>query len=158
MKEYILPLALSALLIISCESKTDKAIREMRAQQYADSILRDMASDTTGVYLSPIKITDSKMVPSESGTSRDIQLTYTNISKKAVIGIKFKWKGSNVFGDPAQMGGTMDPGIGGGWTDKSMKPGATTSSTWEIYSKDGRKVDKAWPIEVVYEDGTKWTL
>jgi hypothetical protein len=49
-------------------------------------------------------------------------------------------------------------GWGAGFTDSELGIGTTTYGTWEILSKDGKKILIAYPYEVAFTDGTKWEL
>jgi len=100
----------------------------------------------------PVKILSSRPVENDYSSYRDIHLSWKNVSKKTITGIKFRWKGVNAFGDQA------DVGDGGGFTDDKLRPGKTDYSEWSILSRDLKKVTKAWAYEVVFEDGTKWEL
>jgi len=113
--------------------------------------------DTIGLSKSPVKITTSKIVKREYSNYNDIHLSYKNISKKPIAAIKFRWKGIDAFGDPAEMGGYTD-GTGGGFADELLGPGKSSSGTWEILSRNAKKVTIAWPIEIVFSDGSKWYI
>lgn len=140
---------------------TGKTISE-RARESTDSVLNKIASDvymdTAGLSKAPVKVIKAVLFKVEYSSYRDIRVTYKNVSKKAVIAIKFRWKGTNAFGDPADMGTSLQEGYGGGFTDDSLRPGRTEVSEWSILSRDGKKVELAWPYEVVFADGTKWEL
>jgi hypothetical protein len=62
----------------------------------------------------------------------------------------------NAFDEPADCGNISNPGFGGGYTDIVLKTGKSSSGTWSVLSRDGDKIVKAWPYEIVYEDGSKW--
>lgn len=131
-------------------------------QDQVDSIMKATTNnalfDTAGLYRAPVKVLNSKLFKKEYSNYRDIRLTYKNVSNKTIIGIKFRWKGVDAFGDPADMGSYTSDGFGGGFTDDPLRGGRTETSEWGILSKDGKKVILAWPIEVAFEDGSKWKL
>ncbi len=129
-----------------------------QVQHQTDSILKKALIDTAGLYKAPIKVISAKLVKKEYSNYKDIQLQYKNVSVKRIDGIKFRWYGENVFGDPADMGTGLQKGFGAGFTDEPLKPNRQTSSEWNILSRDGKRVILAWPIEVVFSDGTKWEL
>jgi hypothetical protein len=114
--------------------------------------------DTAGLYLSPIKVLSARFVEKEYSNYKDITLRYKNISKKRVSAIRFKWYGENAFNEPADVGGLYRNGWGSGFDDEGLSTGRTTSSTWNVLSKDGRKILIAYPYEVAFSDGTKWKL
>lgn len=126
-----------------------------------DSLMKDLNRniymDTVGLYLSPVKVTNARFTKEEYSNYKDIQLTYKNVSAKRIEGIKFRWYGLNAFGDPADMG-TIGDGFGGGFTDDPLSPGRSETSQWSILSRDGKRIVLAWPIEVVFSDGTKWKV
>ena len=142
-------------------ARTGKTISE-RARESTDSVLNKIASDvymdTAGLSKGPVKVIKAVLFKEEYSSYRDIRVTYKNVSKKTVAAIKFRWKGTNAFGDPADMGSSLQEGYGGGFTDDSLRPGRTEVSEWSILSKDGKKVELAWAYEVVFADGTKWEL
>jgi hypothetical protein len=130
-----------------------------QVKHQTDSVIKNaLMVDTTGLYKAPVKIISAKLVKKEYSEYKDIQLEYKNISKKTIDGIKFKWYGETVFGDPADMGNGITKGFGSGFTDEKLKSNEKTNSQWSILSGNGKKVILAWPIEVVFSDGTKWKL
>lgn len=142
-------------------SETDRLIDSMNIARRSDSmtqaVIKDALFDTAGISQAPVKVLSAKLVTQEYSNSKDIRLTWKNVSGKKVAAIRFKWYGLNAFGEPADMGGSaVIKGIGGGFADRSLAPGKTDSGEWSIMSKDGKKVVMAWPYEVAFEDGTKW--
>lgn len=104
----------------------------------------------------PVKIISAKPVQEDYSSYKNVYLSYKNISKKTITGIKFKWKGENAFGEPADMG--YSDGQGGGFSDDKLRAGRTDNGTWNVLSRDLKKITKAWVYEVVFEDGSKWKL
>lgn len=166
MKQQIL-FALSYLSIVACQqprmntSKSETTEISIKAQKMTDSIIAKATSDalfdTLQISNAPVKVLRAKLVEKEYSSYRDISLTFKNTSEKIIDGIKFRWYGENVFGEPADMGSYgITKGFGGGFTDKRLRPGQTLTLEWNISSQDGRRVIKAWPIEIVFEDGSKW--
>ena len=131
---------------------------EDQAKHMTDSIMQKALFDTVGLYKSPVKVIYARLVKKEYSNYKDIELQYKNVSKKTIEGIKFTWYGLNVFGDPADMGNGIVKGFGGGFSDEHLSANHKTTSQWGILSNDGKKVVLAWPIEVVFADGTKWKL
>lgn len=156
------------LLTLSCQDKPKEYSQEQleRIQVIKDSLSEniskrindELSRDTAGLYLSPIKIVSYKIVESESGRYRNVRLTYKNVSKQKISAIKFSWSGVDAFGDPADLGNSFIKGYGGGFTDDPLSPGKSETSTWEILSRNARKIIFAWPTEVAFDDGTKWEL
>ena len=85
-------------------------------------------------------ILSAKLVKREYSSNRDITLSFKNVFTKTITGIKFSWYGENAFSDPADMGGTVAIGFGGGFTDDAVKPGRADYGTWGIFSKDGKTI------------------
>ncbi len=131
----------------------DSALKAIKQESY-DQVL----GDTVGVSLSPIKILSFRIVNSESGSYRNVELTYKNISDKKVSAIRFAWKGQDAFGEPADLGNNFAEGYGGGFMDHALKAGKAKTSEWEILSRNASKLTAAWCTEAVYEDGSKWQL
>ena len=160
------------LLFSSCsgndKSEADKILEEIYVQDKVDSTMnalddeielykQSLLWDTVGLEQSGIKIVSAKFVKaSEYSNYKSIKITYKNISNKDIKAIRFRWYGLNAFGEPADCGDYSNEGFGSGFMDNGLKTGKTTSGTWSISSRDGDEIKKAWPYEVVFEDGTKW--
>jgi len=114
--------------------------------------------DTGGLYLAPVKVLSARFVEREYSNYKDISLRYKNVSNKRVSAIRFKWYGVNAFNEPADVGGVMNNGWGGGFDDEGLGAGNTNSNNWNVLSKDGKKILIAFPYEVAFADGTKWEL
>lgn len=137
-------------------------------QRLKDSLDKDLSKriyfdDTLGIENAPVKVLSANPVEQDYSNYKNIRLKFKNVSGKNISGIKFRWYGLNVFGDPADMGmgsasSEFGKGIGAGFTDDLLKAGSSKSSTFGISSSDLKKVIKAWPFEVAFEDGTKWVL
>jgi hypothetical protein len=56
------------------------------------------------------------------------------------------------------MGSHQIKGVGRGADDDRLEVGAKSSSIWDISSKDAKKNISARAIEVMFEDGSKWSL
>lgn len=140
--------------------KAEDALIKIKAEQYADSVVKkamsDVLFDTVGVGQGPVKVISAKVVQEEYSTFKSVRLSWKNISKKKISAIRFKWYGLNAFGEPADMGSSIQDGFGGGYTDDPIRAGGTDTGTWEVLSRDAKKIVIAWPYEVVFEDGTKW--
>jgi hypothetical protein len=114
--------------------------------------------DTGGLYLAPIKVLSARFVVREYSNYKDVSLRFKNVSNKRVSAIRFKWYCENAFNEPADAGNSILKGWGAGFTDSELGIGTTTYGTWEILSKDGKKILIAYPYEVAFTDGTKWEL
>jgi hypothetical protein len=167
-------LSLLISLLFSCgnNGKSDTAIDDTDSidgmtvkewkKNYVDSltkkITRDAIFDTVGLSLAPIKVTNAKLFREEYSSYKSINLTFKNVSSKKMDASRFAWYGENFFGEPADMGGSLTEGYGGGFTDKLIGLGRSMTLQWSILSRDGKKVILAWPTEVAFADGTKWKL
>lgn len=114
--------------------------------------------DTGGLYLSPINVLSARFVSREYSSYKDVSLKFKNVSKKRVSAIRFKWYGHNGFNEPADAGNPVLKGWGSGFTDTELGAGSSTYATWEVFSKDGKKILIAYPYEVAFTDGTIWKL
>jgi hypothetical protein len=121
-------------------------------------VIKNALFDTVGLSSAPVKVLTSKFVNQEYSSYKSVRLTWKNISGKRIEAVKFKWYGEDAFGEPAEMGGSVVAGFGGGYDDDPLGPGKTKSGTWEVLSPNGKKIVKAWPIEVVFANGSKWKL
>lgn len=167
MKKFIyIIIALALMAGCNTQSAEEKAAKEKAKQDsIAISLLFEQQEqndqskfDTLGLSKSPIKIISAKLYKRSYSKYRDIQITYKNISDKAIEAIRFEWYGENAFGEPADMGDYSNIGYGYGFTDDKIKPNKTATKYWNIYSKDGKNVVLAWPYEVVFDDGSKWSI
>ncbi|AMR34226.1 hypothetical protein A0256_23630 [Mucilaginibacter sp. PAMC 26640] len=178
MKTFKLFLIASIYLILSGCQQQDKPKTEIDKAMERDSFSRKMygesadehikkmvnqniakaAFDTVGLHSAPVKVLQAKIVKEEYSNYRSVFLKYKNISKKTVSGIKFQWYGTNAFNEPADLGSTYAAGFGGGFTDDPLRPGRSEGSTWNVLSRDAKKLKLAWPIEVSFSDGTSWKL
>lgn len=139
-------------------SEIDTAIKSKEIDSLSKVTVTDIVlQDTLTLTNAPVKIISAKPVKNGYSNYRAIQLTFKNVSDKDISGIKFKWFGVNAFNEPAQMG-SVAPGISAGFTDNLLRSGKTSTATFDISSKDLKKVVKAWVYEVAFEDGSKWKL
>ena len=120
-----------------------------------DSIsLDEQEANKTGNAL--VKFLSAAFVSKKNSTLTDIEITYNNVSRKAIAAIQFRWTGINSLGKPADVGQTDLNDAGGGVEQDTLAAGKKQTSIWEISSKDGKKITKSWAHEVVFSDGTKW--
>jgi hypothetical protein len=165
-------LPIICLLVIACkdkgyesETKDTDSIHGMTVKEYKDHFVDSLTKtttkkifmDTAGISNAPVKVISAKMVQEEYSKYKSVRLTYKNVSGKKIEAIKFNWYGIDAFGEPADMGSFMD-GVGGGLDDDPLGPGKSSTSTWSILSRNGKKVELAWAYEVAFSDGTKWKL
>jgi hypothetical protein len=133
-----------------------------RAQKITDSLVRAIKKkalfDTVGLYKAPVKILTAKVVKVEYSNTKNVYLAYKNVSGKTIKGVKFRWYGMNAFDEPADLGDYSNEGFGGGFDDDILRPNKTDSGTWNIYSRDAKKIVLAWPYEVSFSDGSKWFI
>jgi hypothetical protein len=114
--------------------------------------------DTAGVYLAPVKILEAKITKDDEINIRNIYLSFKNVSGKKITSIRFKWWGINAFGEPADMDLSSDKGLGSGFIDDELGIGKISNATWQLWGQDAKKIIAAWPYEVAFDDGTKWSL
>lgn len=135
---------------------------DIKARQMADSLInlsgKERLLDTTGISSSPVQIISSKFIEKEYSNYKNVKLVFKNISSKKIQAIKFEWYGENAFNEPANFPGSTIEGVSGGFTDDSVNPGKTKTSTWDVLSNDGKKILAARAYEVAFSDGTKWKL
>ena len=136
----------------------DAHIKDSLGSNIRNKISKDIYEDTVGLYLAPIQILTASIVESESGGYRNVKLKYKNISNKKIAGIKFRWKCVDAFGEPADVGSSLFEGYGQGFVDRILKPNENTGTTFEVLSKNAKKILLAFPFEVAFDDGTKWQL
>jgi len=135
-------------------------IDSLRTEAWTDSAahaeIANAMFDTMNLADAPVKTSRAVLVKQDYSNYRSVSLTYKNISNKVIQGIKFRWYGIDAFGAPADMGNYTQQRFGGGFDDEALRPGRTTTSRWDILSARGKKIIKAWPIEVAFKNGTKW--
>lgn len=127
-------------------------------KKMTDSVIAKSMFDTAGLWKAPVKVLSYKVVKKEYSTFRSVHLSYKNISGKTISGIKFEWYGTNAFNEPADLGSSYATGFGGGFTDDALKPGRSDGGTWDVLSRDAKKIKLAWPVEVSFADGSSWKL
>lgn len=182
MKSKLLILLVASILCAGCEQAAQKAANKTldslneaakvdsfsrakyhesaaeHAQKMADSVITKAMLDTAGMYKAPVKVLKAKMVSEEYSSYRNVYLSFKNVSGKTITAIKFSWYGTNAFNEPAELGNPVENGFGGGFTDHELGAGKTSNGTWNIMSRDGKKIKVAWPTEVSFADGTNWKL
>lgn len=169
-------MTLAALIATGCQQPIQKTKEQKAAEldsfsrakygESADDHVKKMVDqsiakamfDTVGLSRAPVKVLQAKIVKEEYSNYRSVYLKYKNISKKTISAIKFEWYGTNAFNDPADLGNSYAAGFGGGFTDDSLRSGRSTGATWNVLSRDAKKLKLAWPIEVSFNDGTSWKL
>ncbi len=143
------------------EETTDLELK-IRAKKITDSLINSVTKsaliDTIGLFTSPIKVIKYKLYQEEYSNYKNISLTYKNVSKKRIEAIRFRWYGIDAFGEPADMGYGIVEGFGGGFDDDALGAGKARTGSWEILSSRAKKIILAWPIEVIFSDGTKWDI
>ncbi len=171
MKTIIAGFLFIAVSITSCKQKSvqsstptsDTLDKEMLVEgiggpSASESTLSFILRDTLSLEDAPVKVISARPVEKEYSNYKDIRLSYKNVSGKNITAIRFRWYGINAFNEPADMGTSLIEGLGSGFTDDLLRAGRTTSGQWGILSGNLKKVIKAWPYEVAFEDGTKWAL
>lgn len=148
------------LFLFGCQdaAKPEYKVSKHELDSFKNKLISDDAKNTVTKAVadsknSPVQITVSRVVKSESGNFRNVYLEYKNVSKKKIVGIKFNWYGENVFGEAADLGYN---GIGGGFTDHSLSPGSSDDGEWDVLSNNLKKIKSAWATEVMFADGSKW--
>ena len=136
----------------------EQQIKDSLRTNIQSEVAKDVYEDTAGLYLAPIKILSASIVESEGGDYRNVTLKYKNISDKKIDGIKFRWKCVDVFGEPADVGSSLFKGYGQGFVDKEIKPNESRRATFEVLSNTAKKIVLVFPLEVAFDDGTKWKL
>lgn len=131
---------------------------DAHVKRMVDEGMKKALIDTVGLYKAPVKVLSAKIVKQEYSTYRNVYLRYKNVSGKTISAIKFNWYGVNAFNEPADLGNPVAAGFGAGFTDDVLKPGRSEGSTWDVLSRDAKKIQLAWPIEVSFSDGTNWKL
>jgi hypothetical protein len=159
-------LLISTFLLASCNSaltsSTAKTFADSleiarKADSMAKAVIKNALFDTIGVSEAPVKVLSAKLIQREYSSYKDIWMSWKNVGTKKVAAIRFRWYGTNAFGEPADMGTpSIHEGFGGGFSDSPLSPGKKDDGIWSIMSRDGKKVVMAWPYEVAFEDGTKW--
>jgi hypothetical protein len=177
MKLSVLILTAGLLSILtSCEQATPKTELQKKMEldsfskaKYGESsaehvkkmvnaTMKKALFDTVGLYKAPVKVLSAKIVKQEYSTYRNVRLRYKNISAKTISAVKFNWYGVNAFNEPADLGNSMAAGFGAGFTDDILKAGSSEAGIWNVLSRDAKKIELAWPIEVSFSDGTNWKI
>ncbi|MFB6456497.1 hypothetical protein ACE38W_14585 [Chitinophaga sp. Hz27] len=154
--KWSLILALS-IFVYGC--RNNASVKKKQETIEAEALYK-MVFDTTGLYLSPIKIVNSRVIESDEVKLKNIELLFKNVTNKNIVGVKFKWFGLDAFGETADMGAASSviKGLGGGHYQHRMRGGETKLATWSLYSQNAKKIVLARPYEVAFTDGTSWKL
>jgi hypothetical protein len=158
---YVIPL----MFLVACTTPALEKVYtqedRLRIKEISDSLEKKSISeafmDTTGLYLSPIKILSAKIVRKEYSSYRSIEISYKNVGKKKIEAVNFSWYGLDAYGEPADMGG-FQKGFGYGEDDNGIAPGKIKTGQFNILSSDAKKVALVWPDKIAFEDGTKWQI
>lgn len=132
-------------------------LKDSLRQEIDIKISKSIIPDTAALAKAPVKIISAKVVQQEYSSYKNVHLEWKNVSGKTIDAVRFMWYGENAFGEAADMGG-FQRGIGGGYTDDPLRNGKTEGGTWDVLSRDAKKIILAWPTEVVFSDGTKWKI
>lgn len=160
---------LLSTFLLSCDNKSqnvpNNTTLNAEAEKVVDSVLAayDIEQDPKSSFLnqdltknSPVQVLKANFTQDEYSNYKGVTLKYKNVSDKTIDAIRFEWYGENSFSEPADMG--TSKGKGGGFTDTVLKAGQTRNSTWDVLSSDGKTIIGARAYEVVFADGTKWSL
>ena len=146
--------------IYSTKTNSMKVLDSLKIEEDISNKLKEITLsvlwDTVDIKNSGIIMLNAKFVSEYNSGYRDIQLSYKNISGKNIKAVRFRWYGVNAFNEPADCGGNED-GFGGGFDDVLIRKNQTVTNKWSILSADGDKIVKAWPTEIIFTDGTKWS-
>lgn len=140
----------------SIQLELDAFERELEVERRKEEIMFNLNWDTMGIDSCGLKIVSAKFIKEEYSSYKSVKLVYKNISGKKIKAIRFKWYGINAFGEPAEAGSIYNAGFGGGFDDNGLGVGKQTHGIWSVYSHNGDEITKAWPTEIVFEDGSKW--
>ncbi|PZF71702.1 hypothetical protein [Taibaiella soli] len=151
------------ILLLSCNRANlnceRTVVEETTSKNYVDSfhnaLLSRVEFDTVGVEQAPVRIAGYHLVQKKGTHYKSVALTYKNISAKKIEAIRFKWYGTDSTGAPVEMGYAAT-GIGGSFDDEPLEAGKERTATWGVLTNKLDTITKAWPTEVVFEDGSKW--
>lgn len=158
--KFIIPIVVS-MLILSCQNSSvqnskyvmTKSEREHFMDSVKSAVLLHAYFDTVGIENSGVEVS-TQIVDLDGGERKELDVYVKNVSGKVIDGIRLKWYGLNIFGEPVDFN-SFHVGFDGGEIIKSMKPGESTAYTW-IEPKQLKIIVKAWPTQVAFADGTKW--
>src|SRR5262245_19614996 len=102
-----------------------------KSDSMAQAIIKNVLFDTIGVSTAPVRVISAKLVTREYSNYKDIWLSWKNVGSKKIAAIRFRWYGTNAFGEPVDMGTpSIHEGFGGGFSDRTLSPGRTDDGTW----------------------------
>jgi hypothetical protein len=120
--------------------------------------LKEKILDTTNTKNTPVKVISAKLLKNEYSDHKDIQLVYKNVSQEDIKGIKFEWYCENSFDKPASGRSFYVKGKYTGQTAFLLKKQKKSATIWEDFSTDANTIVTVRAYEVVFTNGTKWTL
>lgn len=103
----------------------------------------------------PVKVTSYNLSNDGIG-GKDANITFQNVSGKAVNALKVRVAMWNNFGERVTyLGSNPFQGI---TSDMSVPTGMSTTRTWSLYWATSVSKITPWVYEVAYSDGTVWKL
>ncbi|OUL61519.1 hypothetical protein B8T70_15025 [Flavobacterium sp. AJR] len=158
------------MFFISCEKKNNElsfkgheyiSMAEIKKKspplRLLDS-LKKKYMDTVDREDIPVKILSAKLLKNEYSNFRDIHLVFKNISKKDVQAVKIQWFSVNSLEEPSNLRYFFVRGESCGLSVKLLKRSMVSKVTFEEFSSDANRVIKARAYEVIFSDGTVWSL
>lgn len=157
------------VIIISCNKTNKKEFSDhtqtnpKTEQNYSNKLsfndsIKQVLLDTTNTHNSPIRIISSKIFNDPYSDHKNIKITYKNVTKKDIKGIKFEWYCLNSFEKPASGKSFFVKGKSTGIVTDYLKKGKTKSKIWEDFSTDALTIPSVRAYEVIFNDGTTWKL
>ncbi|WP_367356522.1 hypothetical protein [Mesotoga sp.] len=100
----------------------------------------------------PLKIIKAELVSDYYSSYEDAKITVENVSNKIIKAFALTFVLFDDFGDEVDQ-------LYGRYIAQKLKilPGEQHTSVWDTYEKIPTKIH-AFPVEVVYEDGSKWVM
>jgi len=100
----------------------------------------------------PLKIIKAELTSDYYSSYEDAKITVENVSDKTIKAFALTFVLFDDFGDEVDQ-------LYGRYIAQKLKllPGEQYASVWNTYEKIPTKIH-AFPVEVVYEDGSKWVM
>lgn len=146
-------LAVLLLIIIASVKSTDQKTAETNTAAPEKAAAADQAKPEQPKEPVPVEVVKSSVTRDSIGTP-EANVTFKNISKKEIDGIKARIKTFNNFDEP--VNGFLSDNTFEGISQDKVAPGKSNDVVWTLYNFDGASKIKVEVYHIHFSDGTVW--
>lgn len=141
------------LIIIASVKSTDQKAVETNTPAPEKAVATEQAKPEQPKEPMPVEVVKSSVTRDSIGTP-EANVTFKNISKKEIDGIKARIKTFNNFDEP--VNGFLSDNTFDGISQDKIGAGKPNDVTWTLYNFDGASKIKVEVYHVHFSDGTAW--